>query len=163
MFQTAFQSNAFQNNAFQIAGIIPTIDTHDGFTKKEYKKWKEIQKKKALAEAQKIQAQLDKRARRKELIKDFVDPESRTVAKEQQNELESESEVQVGKPPIDLKKINADILHLEQQQQKLLKAVELRKQIAKKQAELAILEAKARAAEQDDEEALLAILFQTHI
>lgn len=163
MFATAFQSNAFQNNAFQIYGgptPTPTKDTHDGFTREEIKRAKALQKKIAKLEAQKRQAFLDKRLARKQAIQDLVSP---PVVKQQQLEVELQSEAQVGRPPIDLKKVNANLIKLEQKQQQLLKAVELRKQIAYQQAQLAILEAKARAAEHEDEEALLAILFQTHI
>lgn len=133
----------------------PLEDTHDGFTKKEIKRARDLQKKIAKLEAKKRQAILDKRLARKQSIRDLVSP---PVVKTQQPEVELKSEVQVDKPSIDLKKVNADLIRLEQKQQQLLKAVELRKQIAYKQAQLAILEAKARAAEQDEEDSILALL-----
>lgn len=157
----AFSEFPFSDILFGDVPPNPLLDKHDGWTKKEKKKWKELQKKLALAEAQKIQAKLDKRQARKQFIRELVSP----VAKKQQTEVELSvaKEVQVGKPPIDLVKVNADIAHLEQKQKLLLEAIELRKQIAYKQAQLAILEAKAKAQEDDDEAAILAILFQTHI
>lgn len=155
----AFSEFPFSDILFGDVPPNPLLDKHDGWTKKEKKKWKDLQKKLALAEAQKIQAKLDKRQARKQFIRDLVSP----VAKKQQVEVELSLEVQAGKPPIDLAKVNADIAHLEQKQKLLLEAIELRKQIAYKQAQLAILEAKAKAQEEDDEAAILAILFQTHI
>lgn len=154
MFQTAFQSNAFQNNAFQIAGIVPTIDTHDGFTPEEIKRAKALDKKIAKLEAKKRQAILDKRLARKKAISDLVSP---PVAEIQQPEVESSSEVQVGKPPVDLKKVNENLIRLEQKKKLLLQAVELRIQIAQKQMQLAVLRAKQEA-EQDEEDSILALL-----
>ena len=175
---TAFQSNAFQNSGFQVdpvtgaiyvidqndtcnmvgtvtGGGEVTVDTHDGFTKDEIKRIKKLQKKLAQAEADRIQARLDKRLARKQAIRDLVDP---TQVKE--TKVEFVSEVKIDKPSIDLKKLNATIINLERQKQQLLRTVELRNQVAKAQALLAIHEAQL-AAERDDEEALL-LLIQTH-
>lgn len=175
---TAFQSNAFQNSGFQVdpvtgaiyavdqndtcnmvgtvtGGGEVTVDTHDGFTKDEIKRIKKLQKKLAQAEADRIQARLDKRLARKQAIRDLVDP---TQVKE--TKVESVSEVKIDKPSIDLKKLNATIINLERQKQQLLRTVELRNQVARAQALLAIHEAQL-AAERDDEEALL-LLIQTH-
>ena len=157
MFATAFQANAFQNNAFQIYGgptPTPTIDTHDGFTAEEIKRAKALDKKIAKLEAKKRQAILDKRLARKQAIADLVSP---PVAKEQQSEVELQSEVQVGKPPTDLKKVNANLIRLEQKKKLLLQAVDLRLQIAQKQMQLAVLKAKQEA-EQDEEDSILALL-----
>lgn len=157
MFATAFQSNAFQNNAFQVWGSpTPTPpDTHDGFSADEIKRAKQLDKKIAKLEAKKRQAILDKRLARKQAIRDLVSP---SVAKIQQEEVESLSEVQVGKPPTDLKKVKANLIRLEQQKKQLLRAVELRGQIAQAQMQLALLKAQREAEEQDEEESILALL-----
>jgi len=174
---TAFQSNAFQNSGFQVdpvTGAIyvvdqndlcdligtvsggptptPETDTHDGFTKDEYKRFKKLQKKLAQAEAAKIQARLDKQYLRKQQIRDLVDPTQVKVTK-----VESVSEVKIDKPSIDTKKLNATIINLQRQREQLLKTVELRNQVAQAQALLAIHEAQM-AAERDDEEALLLLI-----
>jgi hypothetical protein len=168
---TAFQSNAFQNSGFQVdpvtgaiyvvdqndsCDLIGTVsggnldvDTHDGFTKDEYKRYKKLQKKLAQAEAAKVQARLDKQVLRKQQIRDLVDPTQVKVTK-----VESVSEVKIDKPSIDTKKLNATIINLQRQREQLLKTVELRNQVAQAQALLAIHEAQM-AAERDDEEALL--------
>jgi outer membrane murein-binding lipoprotein Lpp len=171
---TAFQSNAFQNSGFQVdpvtgaiyvvdqndsCDLIGTVsggnldvDTHDGFTKDEYKRYKKLQKKLAQAEAAKVQARLDKQVLRKQQIRDLVDPTQVKVTK-----VESVSEVKIDKPSIDLKKLNATIINLQRQREQMLKTVELRNQIAQAQAMLAIHEAQM-AAERDDEEALLLLI-----
>jgi hypothetical protein len=171
---TAFQSNAFQNSGFQVdpvtgviyavdqddtANLVGTVtggsvevDTHDGFTKDEYKRFKKLQKKLAQAEAAKVQARLDKQVLRKQQLRELVDPTQVKVTK-----VESVSEVKIDKPSIDTKKLNATIINLQRQQEQLLKTVELRNQIAQAQAMLAIHEAQM-AAERDDEEALLLLI-----
>jgi outer membrane murein-binding lipoprotein Lpp len=171
---TAFQSNAFQNSGFQVdpvtgaiyvvdqndsCDLIGTVsggnldvDTHDGFTKDEYKRYKKLQKKLAQAEAAKVQARLDKQVLRKQQIRDLVDPTQVKVTK-----VESVSEVKIDKPSIDTKKLNATIINLQRQREQLLKTVELRNQIAQAQTLLAIHEAQM-AAERDDEEALLLLV-----
>jgi hypothetical protein len=174
---TAFQSNAFQNSGFQVdpvTGVIyavdqndtanlvgtvtggeVTVDTHDGFTKDEYKRYKKLQKKIAQAEASKIQARKNKSLLRKQQIADLVDP--KPVLQVKVTKVESVSEVKIDKPSIDLKKLNATIINLQRQQEKLLKTVELRNQLAQAQTLLAIHEAQM-AAERDDEEALLLLI-----
>lgn len=130
------------------------IDTHDGFTPEEIKRARALDKKIAKLEAKKRQAILDKRLKRKQALRDLVSP---PVVKEQQTEVELHSEVQVGKPPIDLKKVNTNLIRLEQQKKQLLRAVELRGQIAQAQMQLAILKAQQEA-EQDEEDSILALL-----
>jgi hypothetical protein len=174
---TAFQSNAFQNSGFQVDPVTGSIyavdqndtcdmigtvtgggnvevDTHDGFTREEVKRIKKLQKKLAQAEAQKIQARLDKQLLRKQQIRELIDPKPIQV---NSPKVKSVSEVKIDKPSIDLKKLNATIVNLERQKQQLLKTVELRNQIAQAQAMLAIHEAQV-AAELDDEEALLLLI-----
>lgn len=175
---TAFQSNAFQNSGFQVDPVTGAIyaidqndscnwvgtvsgggevvvDTHDGFTKDEIKRYKKLQKKLAQAEAAKIQARRDKALLRKKQIADLVDP--KPVVQVNVPKVKSEAEVKIDKPSIDTKRLNATIINLQRQQQQLLKTVELRNQIAQAQAMLAIHEAQV-AAERDDEEALLLLL-----
>jgi phage repressor protein C with HTH and peptisase S24 domain len=174
---TAFQSNAFQNSGFQVdpvTGVIyavdqndscdivgtvtggeVTVDTHDGFTKDEIKRYKKMQKRIAQAEAAKVQARRDKSLLRKQQIADLVNP--KPVVQVNVPKVKSEAEVKIDKPSIDTKRLNATIINLQRQQQQLLKTVELRNQIAQAQAMLAIHEAQM-AAERDDEEALLLLL-----
>lgn len=173
----AFQPTAFQNNAFQIdpvTGVLyavdendtgsfvgsvttadVTVDTHDGFTPEEVKRLKKLQKKLAIAEAQRIQSRLNKRLQRKQSIQDLVDP--KPVAQVKLTKVQSDTEVKTGKPPIDLKRLNAEIARLERQKQELLYAKQVRNEMARLQMELAIYEAKLKA-ELDDEEALLMLL-----
>lgn len=175
---TAFQSNAFQNSGFQVDPVTGAIyvvdqndtcdcvgtvtgggevevDTHDGFRPEEIKRLKKLQKKLAQAEAQRIQARLDKQLLRKQQIADLVNP--KPVVQVNETKVKSVSEVKIDKPSIDLKKLKATLINLERQKQQLLRTVELRNQIAKAQAQLAIHEAQL-AAERDDEEALLLLL-----
>ena len=161
-----FQSNAFQNSGFQVdpvtgaiyavdqndtANLVGTvtggeqIDTHDGFTKDEIKRYKKLQKKIAQAEAAKIQLRLDKALLRKQQIADLVDP--KPVVQLKQTKVKSQAEVKIGKPPVDTKRLNAVIANLERQQKELLQAVAYRNEIVRAQTQLAILEAKARADE----------------
>ena len=75
-----------------------------------------------------------------------------------ETKVESREEVKSGKPPIDLKKLNAEIARLERQKDQLLTTVKLRQEIARVQMELAIHEAKMREQELDDETALIMLL-----
>ena len=159
MFQTAFQANAFQNNAFQISGIPPTpslMDTHDGFTPEEIRRAKRIDAKIRARQLAIYKAQQESKIRRKQQIKDLVDP-PKIVAKQKQNKLQSIQEVKAGTPPVDTTELEQSIAYLENQRSKLSRAVELRKQQANISAQLAILEAQ-RQAELDDEESLLMLL-----
>jgi hypothetical protein len=159
MFQTAFQANAFQNNAFQISGVPPTpslMDTHDGFTPEEIRRAKRIDAKIRARQLAIYKAQQESKIRRKQQIKDLVDP-PKIVAKQKQNKLQSIQEVKAGTPPVDTTELEQSIAYLENQRSKLSRAVELRKQQANISAQLAILEAQ-RQAELDDEESLLMLL-----
>lgn len=174
-----FQPSAFQNNAFQIDPVTGSIyaidqndtgsfvgsvsgggevvtDTHDGFTREEYKRLKKLQKKLAIAEAQKLQQRINKRQQRRLSIESQIDPQS--VAKLNETKVESREEVKSGKPPIDLKKLNAEIARLERQKAQLMLTVKLRNDLANAQMALAIHEAKIREQELDDETALLMLL-----
>ena len=148
-----------QNDTANIVGnAVPLpdqTDMHDGFTKDEVKRYKKLQKKIAEAEAAKVQARRDKALLRKQQISDLVDPKPTQL---KQTKVESQAEVKIGKPPVDTKRLNAVIANLERQKQELLQAVAYRNELVRLQTELAILEAKARADELDDEEALLMLL-----
>jgi hypothetical protein len=145
-----------QNDSCNIQGTVAqpnNMDMHDGFTPEEIKRAKALDKKIAKLEAKKRQAMLDKRLARKKAISDLVSP---PVVEIQQPEVELQSEVQVDKPSIDLKKVNANLIRLERQKQQLLHAVELRNQIAQAQMQLIILKAQQEA--QDEEDSILALL-----
>lgn len=175
---TAFQPSAFQNSGFQVdpvsgaiyvvdqndlcdfVGTVSgggdiTIDMHDGFTREEVKRIKKLQKRIAEAEAAKVQARRNKALLRKQQLADLVDP--KPVVQVNETKVKSDTEVKIGKPPVDTQRLNATIINLQRQQEQLLKTVELRNQIAQAQAMLAIHEAQM-AAERDDEEALLLLL-----
>ena len=143
-----------QNDTCDIVGTVSqpsTVDTHDGFTPEEVKKWKKLQKKLAQLEAKKRQALLDKRTKRRKQIEDIVSP---PVAQIQQPIIESVEEVKEGKPPLDIKQVNAVIANLERQKLLLLKAVANRQEVARLQA---FIEAQQRA-ELDDEESILLLM-----
>jgi hypothetical protein len=158
MFQTAFQANAFQNNAFQIGGIPPSpiSDTHDGFTPEEIRRARRLDAKIRARQLALYKAQQEAKLRRKQQIRDLVDP-PKIVAKQKQNKLQSIQEVKADIPSVDTTELEQSIAYLENQRSKLQRAVELRKQQAYIQAQLAILEAQ-RLAELDDEESLLMLL-----
>lgn len=143
-----------QNDSCDIVGTVSDAnkpDTHDGFTPEEIKRWKKLQKKLAQLEAKKRQALLDKRTKRRKQLEDIVSP---PVAQIQQPIVESLEEVKEGKPPLDIKQVNAVIANLERQKQLLLKAVANRQEIARLQA---LIEAQQRA-EAEDEETLLLLM-----
>ena len=156
MFQTAFQSNAFQVNAFQIYVPPSSIDTHDGFTQEEIRRARNLDRKIRAKQLEIYKAQQDAKKRRKQQIKDLVDP-PKIVAKQKQNKLQSIQEVKAGIPPVDTTELEQSIAYLENQRSKLLKAVELRREQTQLRAKLQILEVK-RLAELDDETAIVLLL-----
>jgi hypothetical protein len=158
MFQTAFQANAFQNNAFQIFAAPPTpaFDTHDGFTPEEIRRAKRIDAKIRVKELALLKAQNEAKQRRKQQITNLVDP-PKIVAKQKQNKLQSIQEVKADIPSVNTKELEQSIAYLENQQSKLLKAVELRREQTQLRVELQILEAK-RLADLDDEHAIVLLL-----
>ena len=150
MFSTAFQANAFQNNAFQIY-IPPTptnaMDMHDGISKEELKRIREIQKQLRKAENERNRLRIEKTKARKELITNLVSPKK--VAKVVENK------VKLIEPKIE--KVEFDIQSLVDQKDRIIREIALRQEQARLQMEFAIYEAK-RKAELDDEESILAIL-----
>lgn len=146
-----------QNDSCYIQGTVSQpnqMDMHDGFTPDEIKRAKQLDKKIAKLEAKKRQAMLDKRAKRKQAIADLVSP---PVVKVQQPEVELQSEVQVVKDSVDLKKISEQIAKLERIKAQLIKTVGIKNQIAQAEALLAIHQAKM-ADDEDDIEAVLLLM-----
>ncbi len=139
-----------------VAGEQPTMDTHDGFTQEEIRRARNLDKKIRAKQIALYKAQEEAKKRRKQQIRDLVDP-PKIVAKQKQNKLQSIQEVKADIPSVDTTELEQSIAYLENQKSKLAKAVELRKQQAYIQAQLAILEAQ-RLAELDDEESVLMLL-----
>jgi hypothetical protein len=156
MFQTAFQANAFQVNAFQIYVPPSSIDTHDGFTQEEIRRARNLDRKIRERQQALLKAQAESKIRRKQQIKDLIDP-PKIVAKQKQNKLQSIQEVKAGTPPVDTTELEQSIAYLENQRSKLLRAVELRREQGQIRFRLAILETQ-RLAEQDDEESVLLLM-----
>ena len=154
MFQTAFQQNAFQNNAFQIV-ITPVGPTKpaggDGWTKEEWKRAQALDKKLRLAEEKRLAAQKADQESRREFIREQISPTPK-VSKRKQNKVESESIEQ----QTEVVKYDALIANLERQKQDLFNAVLIRQAKERLEQEIAILEAK-RLAEEDDEDGILAL------
>jgi hypothetical protein len=145
------------NDAANITGFvgIPTPTNQggdDGFTKKEYKRYKALQAAKQKAEQDKLDALKKIKADRKAGIKELIDP----APKRKKNKVQSNQEVSADIPS-DLTKFDNIIANLVKQEQELLQGVMLRQQLVQIQTEMAIYEAK-RLAELDDEEALLLLL-----
>jgi hypothetical protein len=158
VFQTAFQVNAFQNDAFQIV-ITPVNPTKTGgddapWTKEELRRHKALQKKLRIAEESRIAATKNDQHSRKQAIRDLIDPKA--VAPKQESKVQSNQQVSEDTPS-EVTKYDALIANLERQKQDLFDAVLIRQAKARLEQELAVLEAK-RKQEQDDEEALLALL-----
>jgi hypothetical protein len=124
----------------------------DGFTKKEYKRYKALQAAKQKAEQDKLDALRKSKADRKAGIKELIDP----TPKFKKNKVQSNQEVSADIPS-DLTKFDNIIANLVKQEQELLQGVILRKELVRIQTEMAILEAR-RLQELDDEEALLLLL-----
>jgi hypothetical protein len=154
MFQTAFQKIAFQNNAFQI--VIKPLGGDDGggWTKEEWKHYKELEKKKRKAEEKRLAALKADKENRKQAITNLVDPPK--VSKRKQKELQSNQAVSVDTPS-NLANIDRYIANLDKQQQDLRTAVAMREAKIRLEQEIAILEA-IRLAELDDEQALLLLI-----
>lgn len=146
-----------QDDIANIQGAVEVnVDTHDGFTREEIRRARNLDRKIREKQLALLKAQRDAKTRRKQQIADLVDP-PKVVAKSQQNKLQSIQEVKADIPLADTQELERSIAYLENQRNKLFRAVELRQQQAYIQAQLAILEAQ-RQAELDDEEALLLLL-----
>ena len=132
------------------------FDTHDGFTKEEIRRARNLDRKIREKQLALYKAQQEAKKRRKQQLRDAIDP-PKVVAKVKTNKLQSIQEVKADIPSVDTTELEQSIAYLENQRSKLARAVELRKQQAYIQAQLAILEAQ-RQAELDDEESILMLL-----
>jgi fructose-1,6-bisphosphatase len=152
MFASAFQANAFQNNAFQIVSAITgRVGGDDAwYTKEELKRLQKLNKK--IAERQRKLEQSVKNANdnRKQAIRNLVDPKPIQVNKSKVQSLKVKADI----PSVDLQQ---SISYLERQLDNIQQAVANRKEFARLQAHLRVLEA-MRLAELDDEEALLILM-----
>ena len=135
-------------------GVPVTNDTHDGFTRKEIKRARELDAKIAKLEKQRLDAYRKAQADRKSAIKELVDPTPKN--KQKKNKVQSNQEVSEDIPS-EITVLDNTIANLVKQQQELLHGVMLRQELVRIQTEMAIFEAK-RLAELDDEEALLLLL-----
>lgn len=130
-------------------------DTHDGFTKDDIRRAKELDKKLEKARRKLEEAKKAQKAARKQAFRDLIDPQP-IVAKTQQVAVESVDKAKE-QALADVIKASAAVKRLEMQQAELQRSVALKLEQARIEAELAILNAK-RLAELDDEEALLLLL-----
>jgi hypothetical protein len=153
MFQTAFQPNAFQNDAFQI--VITPVDTRGkggddaSWTKEERKRYKALQKKLKLAEEKRMAAQKADQEARKDFIREQVSPTPKADVVELPQKIVEAKQKEI---------VNYDALiaNLQRQSQDLLNAILIRQAKERLEQEIAILEAK-RLAEEDDEDGILAL------
>lgn len=146
-----------QNDVAALLGTITSAnvpDTHDGFTKEEIKRARELDKKLKRAREKLEEAKKQQKLIRKQKLRDLVDPQP-IVAKTQQPDLES---VKAKEEALaEVIKASAAVKRLETQQAELQRAVALKLAQVQIETELAILNAK-RLAEIEDEEALLLLL-----
>jgi fructose-1,6-bisphosphatase len=155
MFSTAFQANAFQINAFQIVSAITNKVGGDDawFTNEELKRIQKIQKKIAERQRRLEQEVKDANDNRKQAIRNLVDPKPIQVKQSKVQSLKVKADI----PSVDTEELRQSISYLERQLDNIQQAVANRKEFAKLQAHLKVLEAK-RLAELDDEEALLILM-----
>ena len=132
----------------------PGIDTHDGFTRDEIKRARELDKKLEKARLKLIEAKKAQKLARKQKISDLVSP---PVAKIQQPKVKSVTVVESTEPLKQIIKATQEIKRLEAKQAELERLAQLRVQQAYAEAQLAIIQAKLQA-ELEDEESILALL-----
>jgi len=143
------------NDTASLVGSVLSLDTHDGFTKKEIQRAKELDRRRREAEQKLVEARrADAEARRKR-FQDLIDP--KPVAKKQQNKVQLPQEIQVDIPSAEIERLEGVIANLDRQERDLQQAIAHRKVLAETVAAIAILDAKMKA-ERDDEEALLLLL-----
>lgn len=147
----AFSEYPFSDIGFVGIAPSPSSDTHDGFTREEIKRAKELDKKLEKARIKLIEAQKAQKLARKQQISDLVSP---PVAKIQQTELQSTPSVE---PLQKIIKATQEIKRLEAKREELERLVALRAKQSYFEAQLAIIQAKMKA-ELDDEESILALL-----
>jgi hypothetical protein len=142
------------SNIIAINNVQPSeMDMHDGFTRDEIRRARELQKKLEKARQKLFEAQKAQKLARKQQIRDIIDP---PVAKTQQTVIQSVKNLKE-EALVDVIKASAAVKRLELQQRELERAILLRQEQIRIQTELAILKAK-QLAELDDEEALLLLL-----
>lgn len=149
---SATDQNDTSNIQASVQGEAPVVDTHDGFTRDEIRRAKEIEKKLEKARRKLEEAKKNQKLARKQKIRELVDPNS-VVAKIQQDNVESQ-QLAKDNSLAELIKASALVKRLEVQQKELTRAILLKQEQARIQTELAILKAK----ELDDEETILALL-----
>ena len=135
-------------------GVPVTGDTHDGFTRKELKRARDLDAKIAKLQQERLDAYRKAQADRKAAIKELIDPTPKS--KQKKNKVQSNQEVSEDIPS-EITALDNNIANLVKQQQELLHGVMLRQELVRIQTEMALFEAK-RLAELDDEEALLLLL-----
>jgi hypothetical protein len=131
------------------------IDMHDGFTKREIERARALDRKRRLAEEKLIALRREYAENRKKTLRGIIDPQP--VAQKQQNKVESKQEIRIDTPSVEISRLESVIANLDRQEKELNQAIAHRKMLAETMTALAILDAKYKA-EQDDEEALLMLL-----
>mgnify|MGYP003343131014 FL=1 len=146
-----------QNDVATLLGTITSAnvpDTHDGFTKDDIRRAKELDKRVRKAREKLEAAKKAQKLARKQGLKDLVDPQPKEiVAKTQQPDIQLIKDAKESSL-VDVIKASALVKRLELQQKELERSILLKQEQARIQAELAIL----RAKELDDEESILALL-----
>ena len=146
-----------QNDVATLLGTITSAnvpDTHDGFTKDDIRRAKELDKRVRKAREKLEAAKKAQKLARKQSLKDLVDPQPKEiVAKTQQPDIQLIKDAKESSL-VDVIKASALVKRLELQQKELERSILLKQEQARIQAELAIL----RAKELDDEESILALL-----
>jgi hypothetical protein len=89
-------------------------------------------------------------------LRGLVDPVAKTQQKKQ-NKVQSKQEIRIDTPSVEISRLESVIANLDRQEKELNQAIAHRKMLAETMTALAILDAKYKA-EQDDEEALLMLL-----
>ena len=154
MFASAFQANAFQNNAFQIVLATNKVGGDDAwYTKEELKRLQKLNKKIAERQRKLEQSAKDANDNRKQAIRNLVDPKPIQVNKSKVQSLQVKADI----PSVDTIELQQSISYLERQLDNIQQAMANRKEFARLQSHLRVLEAK-RLAELDDEEALLILM-----
>ena len=146
-----------QNDVATLLGTITSAnvpDTHDGFTKDDIRRAKELDKRVRKAREKLEAAKKAQKLARKQGLKDLVDPQPKEiVAKTQQPDIQLIKDAKESSL-VDVIKASALVKRLELQQKELERSILLKQEQARIQTELAIL----RAKELDDEESILALL-----
>jgi hypothetical protein len=137
-----------------VTAVPSNVDTHDGFTKEEIKRARELDKRLRKAREKLEEAKKQQKIARKQNLRDLVDPKPKEiVAKTQQADIKSIQDAKENSLA-QVIKASALVKRLELQQRELERAILLKQEQARIEAELAIL----RAKEIDDEESILALL-----